>query len=215
MILGLWIAVGILLVLLLVCSFLVLGTLRRVELLTWRIEQIEYKTPHRIGRDGLRPGSKAPDFDLENLNGRRTTLGEFKGRDVLLVFTQDGCGPCHHLIQELKQVERGGLKILVINHGDRNSCKEIASLSSGIDAEFLIQSEIGLWKKYEAMATPFLFLIDSAGNVCSRGIAHSRQQIQFILDGEGQKAVPMPTLKGLSTESENAHRLDPVAEEVT
>src|SRR5437773_12135935 len=45
-------------------AFLLLGTLRALGLLSWRLEQLEATTPKRLGRDGLKPGKKAPDFTL-------------------------------------------------------------------------------------------------------------------------------------------------------
>ena len=34
----------------------------------------------------LRAGEKAPDFALEDQNGQKVKLGDFKGRKVLLYF---------------------------------------------------------------------------------------------------------------------------------
>src|SRR5215468_10364121 len=45
-------------------GFLLLGTLRALGLLRWRLEQLEATTPKRLGRDGLKPGKKAPNFTL-------------------------------------------------------------------------------------------------------------------------------------------------------
>jgi hypothetical protein len=49
---------------LLFLGFLLLGALRALALLRWRLEQLEAITPTRIGRGGLKPGKKAPDFTL-------------------------------------------------------------------------------------------------------------------------------------------------------
>jgi hypothetical protein len=51
-------------VLVLFLGFLVLGTLRALGVVTWRVEQLEMITPSRIGRDGIKVGKKAPDFTL-------------------------------------------------------------------------------------------------------------------------------------------------------
>jgi len=47
----------------LVVLFLALGLLR------WRLEQLEAITPTRVGRSGLKPGKKAPDFTLPSVAG--------------------------------------------------------------------------------------------------------------------------------------------------
>jgi peroxiredoxin len=49
-------------------GFLLLGTLRAVGLLAWRLEQLEATTPKRLGRDGLKAGKRAPDFTLPRVN---------------------------------------------------------------------------------------------------------------------------------------------------
>jgi peroxiredoxin len=49
-------------------AFLLLGTLRSLGLLGWRLEQLEATTPKRLGRDGLKPGKRAPDFTLPCVN---------------------------------------------------------------------------------------------------------------------------------------------------
>ncbi len=53
-------------------GFLLLGTLRSLGLLSWRLEQLEATTPKRLGRDGLKPGKKAPDFTLPSADGMRS-----------------------------------------------------------------------------------------------------------------------------------------------
>src|SRR5713226_5224702 len=90
----------------LVLGFLLLGTLRALGLLTWRLEQLEATTPRRLGRDGLKPGKKAPDFNLPATDGREVALRDFAGRKVLLVFTQAGCGPCQAVMPELIRLQR-------------------------------------------------------------------------------------------------------------
>src|SRR5215472_17174645 len=82
-------------VLVLFLAFLVLGALRNQGLLNWRLDQLQATTPSRLGRDGLKPGKKAPDFTLPSAAGPELSLHEFSGRRVLLVFVQGGCGPCH------------------------------------------------------------------------------------------------------------------------
>jgi hypothetical protein len=60
---GLW-------ALVLVLGFLLLGTLRALGVLTWRLDQLESTRPSRLGRDGLKLGMKAPDFTLPSAGGR-------------------------------------------------------------------------------------------------------------------------------------------------
>jgi hypothetical protein len=58
-------------------GFLLLGALRALGLLSWRLEQLEATTPKRLGRDGLKPGKKAPDFTLPSVGSKEVSLHDF------------------------------------------------------------------------------------------------------------------------------------------
>src|SRR5207342_212798 len=99
--------------------FLLVGTLRALGLLSWRLEQLLVTTPTRMGRDGIAVGKKAPEFTLPSTANGQVSLRDFAGRKVLLVFTQSGCGPCHAIVPELNRVhDQGGHQVVVVNNGD-------------------------------------------------------------------------------------------------
>jgi len=171
-------------------GFLLVGTLRALGLLTWRLEQLEATTPKRLGRDGLKPGKKAPDFSLPSVNGKEVGLHDFAGRMVLLVFTQAGCGPCRSVVPELNRLAAVGRianpshpQVLVVNNGDLETT---GKWSTEVGARFpvLAQTQFSISKKYEVFATPFAFLIDEKGVITSKGISNNRQHIGYVLSGK-------------------------------
>src|SRR6266849_2024638 len=173
-----------------VLGFLLLGTLRALGLLTWRLEQLEATTPKRLGRDGLKPGKKAPDFSLPSADGKEVALHDFAGRKVLLVFTQSGCSPCQKIVPELNRLAAVGRianpshpQVLVVNNGDLEATRQ---WSAEVAARFpvLAQDEFSISKKYEVFATPFAFLIDAKGVIASKGIINNRQHIGYVLSGK-------------------------------
>src|SRR5215831_20716175 len=108
-------------------SFLLLGTLRALGLLRWRLEQLEATTPSRLGRNGLKPGKKAPDFTLPSVAGTEVALSSFAGRRVLLVFVQPGCGPCQLITPELKRLhDKREVQVVVVSNGDREANRKWA-----------------------------------------------------------------------------------------
>jgi peroxiredoxin len=204
---ALWVAV-------LFLGFFLLGALRALGILRWQLEQLQATTPSRLGRDGLRLGKKAPGFRLPCANpsvvarspdraavgpvewsGRETApqqmveiaLADFAGRKVLLVFTQSGCSPCKAIVPELNRLEqRGTHQVLVVNNAAPD---KTCAWASEVDARFpvLAQENHALSKRYQAFATPFAFLIDEKGIITSRGLAGSKQHLNFVLSGAGKK----------------------------
>jgi methylamine dehydrogenase accessory protein MauD len=164
-------------------GFLLLGTLRALGLLTWRLEQLEATTPKRLGRDGLKPGKRAPAFMLLSVDGKEVALRDFAGRKVLLVFTQSGCSPCKKIVPELNRLgSRGDSQVVVVNNGDADATRK---WSQEVGARFpvLAQTQFSISKKYEVFATPFAFLIDEKGVIASKGIINNRQHIRYVLSG--------------------------------
>src|SRR6185369_11736572 len=159
------IAIAVLCMLVLFLSFLALGTLRALGVLSWRVEQLETVTPSRVGRDGIKIGRRAPDFTLPSVTDGEASLRDFLGRKVLLVFTQSGCGPCRAIIPELNRVhDKGEHQVVVINNGAPDETRKWAS---EVQARFpiLAQEKLSVSKRYEVFATPFGFLIDEEGRV--------------------------------------------------
>jgi hypothetical protein len=98
--------------------------LRAVALLRWQVDQLQATSPSRLGRSGLRPGKKAPDFTLPVVSGGEVALHHYAGRKLLLVFVQPGCGPCHQIVPELNRLHRAGdVEVLVIHNGENQAAQ--------------------------------------------------------------------------------------------
>jgi len=166
-------------------GFLLLGALRALALLRWRVEQLEATTPSRLGRSGLRPGTKAPDFSLPTTSGGEVSLRRYANRKLLLVFMQPGCGPCHGIVPELNRLHGvGEVQVLVIHNGATEAVREWVTQNRS-RFEVAVQDHFGLSKRYEAFATPFAFLIDERGVISARGLVSTKQFLGFVLAGAG------------------------------
>lgn len=180
------VSVVLLWLLVLVLGFLLIGTLRALGLLSWQLEQMQATATRHVGRSGLRPGQKAPQFALPDTDGKQVSLQDFSGRRVLLVFTQGGCGPCERVMPELNRVSRAeDLQVVVINNGTPEATLKFAT-EAGARFPVLTQEHFTVSKLYEMFATPFAFLIDERGIIRSTGIINNRQHIHYVLTRAGQ-----------------------------
>jgi methylamine dehydrogenase accessory protein MauD len=178
--LGLWLVV-------LFLGFLLWGALRALALLRWRLDELEAITPRRIGRSGLRPGKKAPDFTLPALSGGEVALHHFASRKLLLVFMQPGCGPCQQITPELNRLHRAGdIPVLVIHNADINAVQKWIAQHQP-DFPVALQERFEVSRRYEVFATPFAFLIDEYGVIVARGIVSTRQYLGFVLTRAGHQ----------------------------
>ena len=191
------VAVVILWLVVLGLAFLLLGALRAVGLLTWRLDGMEAIQPRRPDREGLKLGTRAPDFALPNIAGDAVRSADFAGRKVLLVFTQAGCEQCQTVMPELSRVHRAReFQVVVIKNGPPEVARRSAREAKAT-FPVLCQEGYSLSNRFHVYATPFAFLIDERGVIVSKGIAGTRQYLGFVLssarlaDGNGH-APPDP-----------------------
>ena len=122
----------------------------------------------RLNREGLRAGTPAPDFNLPDLAGAQRTLGEFRGRRVLLVFSDPDCGPCQVLAPKLVHFyqwhRRDDLEVIVISRGDPAVNRALAR-EHGLPFPVLLQKHWEVSRDYAMFATPVAYLIDQQGRI--------------------------------------------------
>lgn len=118
-----------------------------------------------IERNGLKAGTPAPVFRLPTLDGGTIALEDFRGRRVLLVFTDPQCGPCDYLGRELVRLpvsRDDDPAIVFVGRGDADENRRKAA-QYGIVVPFALQQGWRLSKEYGIFATPVAFLIDERG----------------------------------------------------
>ncbi|BCQ27586.1 redoxin domain-containing protein (plasmid) [Caballeronia sp. NK8] len=118
----------------------------------------------RLNRSGLKAGTPAPNFRLPSLDGNELALENFRGKRVLLVFTDPGCGPCELLAPHLERVnrERKDLQVLMVSRQDADiNRQKVAKL--GLTFLVVLQRNWEVSLLYATFATPVGYLIDERG----------------------------------------------------
>jgi peroxiredoxin len=115
-------------------------------------------------RDGLKAGTPAPGFRLPRVDGGALDLADYRGRRVLLVFSDPQCGPCDALAPRLEQLHRRSAdpQILMIGRRDlETNRKKVAE--AGLTFPVAVQKNWDTSRDYGMFATPIGYLIDERG----------------------------------------------------
>ena len=122
----------------------------------------------RINRNGLPKGTVAPAFTLPLLHGGELSLSDYKGRRVLLVFSDPDCGPCNLVAPQLQKLSSQirDLDFIMVSRGDHEKNKKKAA-ELGIDFPIVLQDQWKLSREYARFETPIAYLIDERGVIAS------------------------------------------------
>ena len=134
-----------------------------------------------IARDGLTAGTPAPDFRLPRADGGEVSLQDYRGKPLLLVFSDPDCGPCNELAPQLEQLHqrRPDVEVVMVSRGqaEENLAKA---------AEYRLTFPIALQKKWEIsklyamFGTPIGYLIDDKG-IITKDVAVGAEPILNLL----------------------------------
>jgi peroxiredoxin len=118
----------------------------------------------KINRNGLPAATPAPGFTLPALDGGELSLDAYRGRRVLLVFSDPNCGPCDELAPTLEQYHRrtAEIQILMVSRGDP-SANQAKAREHGLTFPIALQKAWEISRQYAIFATPIAYLIDQKG----------------------------------------------------
>lgn len=143
-------------------------------------------------RKNMLPGTKAPDFTQNDIDGKPVSLSSFKGKYVLIDFWASWCGPCRAANPELVQLHNDfkdrNFTILGVSL-DEQAGKNLWLKAIKDDQLTWTQvSDLKHWdnsvvKLYSVRAIPQSFLIDPNGIIVAKGLspADLRKKLQEIL----------------------------------
>jgi peroxiredoxin len=136
----------------------------------------------RIERNGLPAGTPAPDFELPVVSGGTVSLRQYRGRKLLLAFSDPHCGPCDQLAPHLVRLHReqrepgyDGLDLLLVGRGDLAENRRRAE-EHGFEFPVAVQRGWELSRRFGIFETPVGFLIDEDG-ILAKGVARGIEEI--------------------------------------
>ncbi|MCA1606130.1 MAG: redoxin domain-containing protein [Acidobacteria bacterium] len=143
---------------------------------------------------GLPIGSPAPDFELPEYDGGRTSLARLLAlrKPVLLIFTSPKCGPCISLFKEIRDwqtAHNDQLTIALLTFGTiKDNFVNVARNSLG---HVLLQEKKEISILYGAVLTPTAVIIDVEGRILSN-IAAGGDEIRTLLESHVENAASAP-----------------------
>ena len=125
-----------------------------------------------VGQDAVRGaeiGNLAPDFQLDNIDGQPVSLGDFRGKPVLVNFWASWCPSCRSempFVQgtfiDQKWADKG-LVVLAIDIGESPSTVSEFMKEYGLTFQVLLDTTQDVSLEYYVRAIPTTFLIDRDG----------------------------------------------------
>lgn len=110
----------------------------------------------------------APDFSLKDLSGRTVHFKNYKGRNVLLVFTTTWCPYCKREIPELKKLHetyRGKLDIVAIYINESQRKVDAFVKAYEIPYTVLLDPEAEVANTYGVIGVPTRVLVGADGKI--------------------------------------------------
>lgn len=114
-------------------------------------------------------GSTAPDFTLEDLDGERVKLSDFRGQPVMVNFWATWCGPCKLEMPHMQEVQdklsaETGFTILAVNLGEDKDTADTFLQENKFNFTTLLDKDRTVaYGKYKLIGLPTSFFIDKNG----------------------------------------------------
>ena len=136
-----------------------------------------------FAQGAAKPGAKAPDFSVVDVDGKLQKLSDYAGKTVILEWTNHDCPYVrkHYnsaTMQTLqKDMAKDGIVWLSVisspageqGHVDAAKAKELTKARDAAPASILLDPKSQLARAYGAQTTPHMYVIDPKGTLAYAG----------------------------------------------
>ena len=116
---------------------------------------------------GLEVGNRAPDFQLETLDGKEVKLSDFRGSRVMVNFWATWCPPCRAEMPDMEKFYQDkDVVILAVNLTDtENSLENVEEFREdfGLSFPILLDKDLEVANLYAIQPIPTSYMVDSNG----------------------------------------------------
>ncbi|WP_126246530.1 TlpA family protein disulfide reductase [Chitinophaga rhizosphaerae] len=140
-------------------------------------------------------GAKAVDFTYPDLNGKKTSLSDFKGKVVLVDVWATWCGPCKGEIPHLKALEKEMhgkdvlfLSVSVDEQKDHQKWKDFVASQQLGGVQLFASGWSDIAKFYDIKGIPRFMVFDKQGNIVTTDAPRpSNKELKLLLESELKK----------------------------
>ena len=123
-------------------------------------------------------GEPAPEVKLTDLEGKTVVLEDFRGKEILVIFWNPGCGFCQQMLPDLKEWEadppESAPRLLVVSAGTEEANREM-----GLSSTVVLDQQFSVGRAFGASGTPSAVLVDAEGKVASEVAVGAPAVLEF------------------------------------
>ncbi len=128
----------------------------------------------------------APDFELQDTEGKRHRLSDYRGQPVLINFWATWCPPCREEIPSMNRawarIAEEGIIMLAINVGEDEDTIFVFTADYPADFPVLLDRDGEVIGQWPVKGVPTTFIVDPEGRIAYRAVGGREWDDEQLLD---------------------------------